>query len=356
MSLKNYLFDNKNSRSSFIFFNTKKNIEYEISFINAIRRIIFSNIESHAINRETINFFKNTSIFDSDYLIHRLTYIPLNNDYLNTIDIRDLEISLNKKNEDEYMIDVLTGDFMCLYKNKEIDINKVFTNDQILFAKLKFNQEIHLTCNINKSYPAKNGEPYSVATVSTYEFVEDKLALEETIKNLKKEGKITTKQEEEDYIFLNREKFYLMSDNQKPLEIKFTLETIGTYKNKDVFELAVSKLIEKLSNLYDAIDKNDEEKVIIDESKVNFDAFDFTIFDENDTLGNLIQSYLYEDNSVDYAGYYIPHPLDNKMIIRTSLKEKNNKENNIKLLLKHINEIIKKYKKLLVDWKKLNPK
>jgi DNA-directed RNA polymerase subunit L len=356
MSLKNYLFDNKKSQSSFIFYNTKKNIEYEISFINAIRRIIFSNIESHAINRKTINFFKNTSIFDSDYLSHRLTYIPLNNDYLNSIDIRDLEIILNKKNEDEYMIDVLTSDFMCLYKNKEIDINKVFTNDQILFAKLKFNQEIHLTCNINKSYPAKDGEPYSVATVSTYEFVEDKLALEENIKNLKKEGKITTKQEEEDYIFLNREKFYLMSDNQKPLEIKFTLETIGTYKNNDVFELAVSKLIEKLSNLYDAIDKNDEEKVIIDESKVNFDAFDFTIFDENDTLGNLIQSYLYEDNSVDYAGYYIPHPLDNKMIIRTSLKEKNNKENNIKLLLKHINEIIKKYKKLLVDWKKLSPK
>jgi DNA-directed RNA polymerase subunit L len=356
MSLKNYSFDNKNYRSSFIFSNTKKNIEYEIPFINAIRRIIFSNIESHAIQHESINFLKNTSIFDSDYLSHRLTYIPLNNDYLNTIDIRDLEIILNKKNEDEYMIDVLTGDFMCLYKNKEIDINKVFTNDQILFAKLKFNQEIYLTSKINKSFPAKDGEPYSVATISTYEFVEDKELLEENINNLKKEGKIVTKEDEVDYIFMNREKFYKMSDNQKPLEIKFTLETIGTYKNKDVFELAVTKLIEKLNDLNDAIDKNNEEKIIIEESKVNFDAFDFIIFDENDTLGNLIQSYLYEDNSVDFAGYYIPHPLDNKMIIRIALKDKNNKENNVKLLQKHINEIIKKYKKLLVDWKKLSPK
>jgi len=356
MSLKNYLFDNKKSSSSFIFSNSKKNIEYEISFVNAIRRIIFSNIESHAIHRQTINLFKNTSIFDSDYLSHRLSYIPLNNNYLNSIDIRDLEIILNKKNEDEYMIDILTGDFMCLYKNNEIDINKVFTNDQILFAKLKFNQEIHLNCKINKSYSAKDGEPYSVATISTYEFVEDKVALEENIKNLKTEGKIVRKEDEEDYIYMNREKFYLMSDNQKPLEIKFTLETIGTYKNNEVFELAVSKLIEKLNTLYDAIENNNEEKVIIEESKVNFDAFDFTIFDENDTIGNLIQSYLYEDNSIDYAGYYIPHPLDNKMIIRTSLKEKNTKENNIKLILKHINEIIKKYKKLLVDWKKFNPK
>jgi DNA-directed RNA polymerase subunit L len=355
MSLKNYSFDNKQNRSSVIFSNTKKNVEYEIAFINAIRRIIFSNIESHAIYRDSVQIFKNTSIFDSDYLSHRLSYIPLNNEYLNTIDIQDIEIILDKKNSDEYMIDILTGDFTCTYKDKEIDIKKVFINDQILIAKLKFNQELHLTCKINKGNPANNGESYSVASISTYEYVEDKEELEETVKAMKKDGKLTTKEEEDDYIFMNREKFYKKTENQKPLEIKFTLETIGTYKNREVFELGITKLIEKLIDINDAIDKNNEDKIIIDEAKVNFDAFDFLIFNENDTIGNLLQTYLYEDKTTDYAGYFIPHPLDNKLVIRISLKEKNTKENAVKLFKGHVEEIIKKYKKLLVDWKKLSP-
>jgi len=65
------------------------------------------------------------------------------------------------------------------------------------------------------------------------------------------------------------------------------------------------------------------------------DTFDLHIMKEDDTLGNLMQSILYNkyiretanvlDNKykMTYVGYYAPHPLEQKIVVRVTLKNEN---------------------------------
>ena len=48
------------------------------------------------------------------------------------------------------------------------------------------------------------------------------------------------------------------------------------------------------------------------------DTGTFTINNEDHTIGNLVRMQLHEDKAVVFAGYRIPHPLENKMLVMIS--------------------------------------
>ena len=48
------------------------------------------------------------------------------------------------------------------------------------------------------------------------------------------------------------------------------------------------------------------------------DTGTFTINNEDHTVGNLVRMQLHEDKAVVFAGYRIPHPLENKMLVMIS--------------------------------------
>ena len=71
-------------------------------------------------------------------------------------------------------------------------------------------------------------------------------------------------------------------------------------------------------------------------------SFDIIVNDEDYTLGYLIQEYLYilyqnvpkEDKKIKYIAANVPHPLENKLLIRVSLE-------NLNLGIDYIKELIK---------------
>ena len=85
-------------------------------------------------------------------------------------------------------------------------------------------------------------------------------------------------------------------------------------------------LIDKLETL---ILKLDNKEIEIEEVPNIPNSFNFKIDDEDDTLGNLIQSILhnkyirekskYNDIHCDYVGYICPHPLIKQLIVRFTL-------------------------------------
>lgn len=85
-------------------------------------------------------------------------------------------------------------------------------------------------------------------------------------------------------------------------------------------------LIDKLENL---IIKLDNKQIEIEEVPNIPNSFNFKIEDEDDTLGNLIQSILhnkyirekskFNDLSCDYVGYICPHPLIKQLLVRFTL-------------------------------------
>lgn len=72
-----------------------------------------------------------------------------------------------------------------------------------------------------------------------------------------------------------------------------------------------------------APDKSELFVVPEDKNKVEFvedtkipNAGTFTIYLENHTLGNLMRMQLLKDRDVRFAGYRMPHPLENKIEIK----------------------------------------
>ena len=55
--------------------------------------------------------------------------------------------------------------------------------------------------------------------------------------------------------------------------------------------------------------------------EINAHSGVFTLVDEDHTLGNAIRSVLLQNPNVQFAGYRIPHPLENKMTITITTNE-----------------------------------
>ena len=88
---------------------------------------------------------------------------------------------------------------------------------------------------------------------------------------------------------------------------------------------------------------------MIKESDNLMDAKDFIIVDEDDTLGNSITYYLYKNKKdIEYAGYIIPHPLDNKLIIRIKTSSKNKEK---EVFNKEIDNMLKIINNMKTEWK-----
>ena len=106
---------------------------------------------------------------------------------------------------------------------------------------------------------------------------------------------------------------------------------------------AVDILINKLITLID--------KTTIEQFENNNLTYDFNIPDENDTIGNIIQSYIFDnyvipkkktiDNMVcTYIGYVVKHPLERILTIRMTLNEERTKEDYMNFMKIICNEII----------------
>jgi len=63
-----------------------------------------------------------------------------------------------------------------------------------------------------------------------------------------------------------------------------------------------------------------EKKIVMEKDKRMLDAATFTINREDHTLGNLLATQLLRDPNVVYAGYRVPHPLENHIEIKVQVK------------------------------------
>ena len=62
--------------------------------------------------------------------------------------------------------------------------------------------------------------------------------------------------------------------------------------------------------------KTAEEKLVIDQNEKDKTCATYTFYDEDHTLGNTIRYLLVKRKDVEFCGYTIPHPSENKMNLR----------------------------------------
>jgi len=330
------LISNINITNSLISFDlSNKTNEIKISFVNALRRTIISDIYAYAIDEENIDFFENTSMLNNEFLKHRLTLIPIVSD-LQNVNYDNLVISCKKRNDNENMENIYVNEFICkdIETDEIIDNSRIFMYPNILFGKLKNNQHMSFESKLIKNNAEHGGSFFSTDSKCVYTFKIDDETVKEVTKSMD-EHQVKT------FLSQDVERVYERNKIGEPNVYNFVIDSIGFYKPSDIVLHGLDSLMNRLTVVKNELRNKKSKKITLVENIENPDFYDFSIDGENETIGNLLSTYMTYNKDVSYCGYLIEHPLKKNIILRIKLNQSmNNLENNIIMIENTIDYLI----------------
>ena len=332
-----------------------RNNNIKPSLINSLRRVILGEIPVYAPDPESYNFIKNSTILDNGFLTTRLNLIPINyegiQEYLTRGTIDDFEIYYNRTNNGDTIIKIYVEDFTFRFKGDVIPGEKVVVQQKILFSKMKAGETLTFSAKLKQSTVLKDGPGFMAVSQATYSFERDQKEIQKYIKEHD-----LNEEEKKNFLLSEADRLYLKTKTDEPQLYNFKLRTNDNINPSTVFLQGIDVLKTKLKILDNALERNLKEKVELVKADTSYEAFDFNIFDEDDTLGNLMDTYLELNTKIRANGYVIPHPFDNLLVIRTQLKSSNTLKNNKKVFRTVIDFIHKLLLRLESDFRKSMPK
>lgn len=344
---KNYTFDFKSDKHSFDIDNL------DLAIINSIRRIILTEIPVvgfYGEDESTIEIITNTGPLHNEFMKHRIGLIPINisEQITDIYEDNDYTFELNIVNNGSTSLNITTADFTGKYKNIDLtkkELNELFphnpiTNEYILITRLRPTEELHLIATAIKK-TAKTNASFSAVSLANLYFIEDPL------ENIKTDN------------ILDKHRSYVKNKYGDPTLIKFEIESVNKLSYKYLFSKAINILINKLKLLINNIENNE---IILEPVPNNSFSINFHIDNEDDTLGNLIQSilhnkYIRENNKhkgivCSYIGYICPHPLKQLMILRITLEQQTNDKKFKQFLTDNSYDIIRYLDEINNEWLK----
>lgn len=310
----------------------------DTSMANAIRRVCIAEIPCIAVNFASCNYTVNTSMINEYILGQKLAAQVVKYEYALPL-YENLEISLKKDNDSAGIISVYLSDCVCknIQTGDNVPIADLFVYPTSLIAKLGYEQKIEMTGRFDKSTQklAKNSL-YSNSAGIGYHFKKDVEKINAMAKEIKDE------KERELFIVEKGGRNYIKNN------YVFKVETTGSLSMKELIASAFNVLIEKCKRVKDNY-------TITLNKTLEFVAYDFIFVDEDDTIGNLVQTFLLSDPEIKFAGYLIPHPLNNILIVRTAVNivEKNSEDYNKEVFSRTIDKIVANIEELAESWKKI---
>jgi DNA-directed RNA polymerase subunit L len=118
--------------------------------------------------------------------------------------------------------------------------------------------------------------------------------------------------------------------NQKgePFSFDFTVESVGVLDVKYIVNRAC-EVAENMCGKYVNLHEGDlPDEITLTSADARVIGFDFLFRGHDHTLGNLLQTWLVEHHiegeakpAITYAGYSVPHPLRDEMVLRIGVKD-----------------------------------
>lgn len=340
--------------TNFSFDKTSNQISFNISnlslaIINGIRRVLISDIPIIGFAGEgdelSIDIFSNNTPLNNEIIQNRISMIPIfldeneTDNFKNENGIQELKISLNYTSKD-IIENVTTRDLEVLIDNKKVNTSKYFppnhiTKQHILITKLKRNEHLHLqafaltkTARFHTSFSPVSGCCFHPVFSNKHDNPND------------------------------NERDFEKNEIDEPINVIFKFDVINKLSHKYLFQKAILILIDKLHLFNNNLDND-----IIQIIKHKQFSFDFNIPNENDTFGNIIQSYIYDtyvktkktifnDKLCTFAGYINVHPLQNILKLRLSIQDLDDVKD-FKTFLGIISQEIITYLNIILDeWNK----
>lgn len=126
------------------------------------------------------------------------------------------------------------------------------------------------------------------------------------------------------------QRIYKIDEKGEPNSFDFQIETIGTMAPRAIIERALIGLVE-LCDQFVGLDAGDLPHTIsVVPSDTLMTGFDFIIQSQDHTFGNMFQTWLVDHHvegeatpRLTFAGYKIPHPLKDEMLLRIGVEDGN---------------------------------
>lgn len=322
------------------------------SFMNGLRRTILSDVETVGFytedyNTSSLRVLKNTSSLHNEFLLHRLSLIPIYIPDTQSFNSDRYYFTLKVQNTSVQPLNVTTDDFKILDKTNNVEVKPTtlfphdpITNDPILITRLKSNpgsegEMIHIegTCIKGSGKDNASFSPVSCAVFTNK--IDDEKVEKELEKYLsEKEG---IKEElVRKFMIEEKERHFHVDEDGNPDQFRFTVESIGILPPNVILTRALDILSFKLTmfetEIKKVMDGLESEIVSVEKANVVMDAYDIYIQNENHTLGNFLQEYIRDfgdQYKVKFVGYMNPHPLQKMIVLRIALNSVDVTKNDI---------------------------
>lgn len=337
----------------------------DVSYINAIRRTILSDIEiigfkTSPYEENKCEILINTSRQHNEIVKQRLSCIPVCIKNIEDFQLDKYVMELDVENNTDTVIIVTTNDFKIrnLETNKYIEdglLKKIFPpficpNGEehyidFLWLRPKLTDEIpgeriKLSCQFS-IVTAKDDSSFNVSGTCSHSCTPDYENMKEQVEIRKQKWKDEEKTEQE---------IQFEASNWTKLEglryviknsFDFIIETVGIYDNEQLIIKACIILLKKLEILKLMLEK-DEVNIFASDNTLD-NCYDVILENEDYTIGNILNHELYktfylesESKILNYTGFKKMHPHDDDGILRLSFIESTKDISTVKILMNAI--------------------
>jgi DNA-directed RNA polymerase subunit D len=338
---------------------------YHVTYANTLRRVVITGVETVAIkadmtekgNTTDVTVYRNNTPMTNEMLADRIGLLPLNvKDPLTFVPER-YTFTLNAANETTEVMDITAS----MFEVKEVRADEdepvaiptetffppsPITRDTALIAVLRpkmtpsaTEEGIHIVAKASIGTGRQHAR-YMPTSQCAYKYTldDDEERLKEFFDEwLSKHKNVSNPSSVDDeklsglkreFNLMARNRCYKIDAKNEAYSFDFEIESVGILPIQYIIKRAcdvIETMCAKYSNVKDG--ELPEELSIIPTQNRSI-GFDFLFRGHDHTLGNLFQTWLV-DNHIDgeaepkvtYAGYSVPHPLRDEMVLRIGVDD-----------------------------------
>ena len=333
-----------------------------VTTVNTLRRQILAAIPTVGFKTEPpeasdVHITTNTTPLVNEMLMHRIGMVPLCVSDLSTFNPEDYEFRLNIDNIGKSLVNVSAADFTVV-KTATTELPESILETKDFFPPDPITEKTPLITVLRPRYnldspserlvirakasigTGRDNMRYSAVAQCSYEYTLDNdesrqnsifLTWLATSKKVPDSASITPERLGElrrEFNCLEVQRCYLQNEKGEPYDFMFHVESVGVYSVPRIVELGL-QACEDIVTPYTTLNTDMVENITISTpanrmavADTEDAVYEFTFRKEEHTLGNLLQTFLVERHvegtempRIKYAGYKIPHPLKQEMVL-----------------------------------------
>lgn len=300
--------------------------DIDLAIVNAVRRCILTDIPVVAFQGEdeaSLEVLENNGPLHNEIILHRFGLIPIHfsEEETESFEVDDYVFELHVENTTPAMLNVTTKDFKVTKNGREMvakEVQRLFpahpiSKDHVLITRLRPGEVIHVRGKPVRATARKHAG--FAAAFCTLSFMNDPVAAAQATN------------------VLDKERSYIKNQYNDPTSFQFSIEPFNGFTPQYLVTKSLEILRSKLQKVITELYQEPSEYVktrVWDGEKGH--GYEFIFENEDDTLGNLMQSLMYNHyiregkktehgRTVSFVGYVCPHPLESTMILRLVFSE-----------------------------------